>query len=159
MLGPTRRKQFGTADFACYNFRVGLDVKSTPQEVDDHALTIATNVYLRADGGVILRYGMKAFGSAPAVGLGILARFYQGVQGGTVVSPITTALLEQVGTTRYQVGSSSNTPIGTIDHGATNALPMTVARMPLPGSVSEAEMRPAAKARSMRSASGRAMSP
>ena len=105
-LGRTRRGGGGTLDFAAYNFRVGLDIKSTPQEVDDHALTIATNVYLRADGGVNLRNGMLAYGTAPAVGSGTLARFYQDVKNGSVVTPETVALLEQVGNTLYSVGSS-----------------------------------------------------
>ena len=129
-LGRTRRGGGGTLDFAAYNFRVGMDIKSTPQEVDDHALTIATNVYLRADGGVNLRNGMLAYGTAPAVGSGTLARFYQDVKNGSVVTPETVALLEQVGNTLYSVGSSSNTTIGSIYNGSTpNASPMTWARI------------------------------
>ena len=128
-LGPTRRRGQGTKDAGVYNFRVGLDIKSTPQEVDDHALTIGTNVYLRADGGVAFRNGMNPFGTAPAVGLGVLARFYQDVKNGSVVTPETTALLEQVGNTLYSVGASSNTTIGTIGTGSPNAAPMTWARI------------------------------
>jgi hypothetical protein len=128
-LGPTRRKTAGTKDFGAYNFRVGLDIRSTPQEVDDHALTIGTNVYLRADGGTILRNGMLAFGTPPATGQGILARFYQDVKNGSVVTPETVALLEQVGNTLYSVGSVSNTTIGTIGTGSPNAAPMTWVRI------------------------------
>lgn len=127
-LGPTRRRGAGTKDFGVYNFSKGLDVKSTPQEVDDHALTIATNVYLRADGGVNLRNGMLAFGSPPAVGIGTLARFYQDVKNGSAIAE-TVALLEQVGNTLYSVGSVSNTTIGTIGTGSPNASPMTWARI------------------------------
>ena len=111
-LGPTRRRGQGTKDAGVYNFRVGLDIKSTPQEVDDHALTIGTNGYLRADGGFQLRNGMATFGTPPASGLGVLARFYQDVKNGSVVTPETTALLEQVGNTLYSVGASSNTMLG-----------------------------------------------
>jgi hypothetical protein len=131
-LGPTRRRGAGTKDFGVYNFAQGLDVRSTPQEVDDHALTIAKDVYLRADGGVTLRYGMKAFGSPPASGIGTLARFYQGVQNGSVVTPMTTALLEQIGNTLYSVTSGSNTPIGSIWNGITAASPMTWVRIQNP---------------------------
>jgi hypothetical protein len=131
-LGPTRRRSSGTLDFASYNYKVGLDIRSTPQEVDDHALTIGTNVYLRADGGTLLRNGMLAFGTPPATGQGILARFYQDVKNGSVVTPETTALLEQVGNTLYSVGSSSNTTIGTIGTGSPDAAPMTWARIQNP---------------------------
>ena len=131
-LGPTRRRGAGTKDFGVYNFAQGLDVRSTPQEVDDHALTIAKDVYLRADGGVTLRYGMKAFGSPPASGIGTLARFYQDLQNGTIVTPETTMLLEQVGNTLYSVGSSSNTTIGSIWNGTTAASPMSWVRIQNP---------------------------
>jgi hypothetical protein len=128
-LGPTRRRTLGTLDFGVYNFRVGLDVKSTPQEVDDHALTIAKDVYLRSDGGVQLRNGMAAFGSPPAAGQLILARFYQDVVNGSVQSPEIVKLLGQVGNTLYSIGSSSNTPIGAIHAGGVNASPMTWVRI------------------------------
>lgn len=128
-LGSTRRKTAGTKDFGAYNFRVGLDIRSTPQEVDDHALTIGTNVYLRADGGTILRNGMLAFGTPPATGQGVLARFYQDVKNGAVVTPETVTLLEQVGNTLYSVGSVSNATIGTIGTGSPNASPMTWVRI------------------------------
>lgn len=128
-LGRTRRGGGGTLDFGIYSLKVGLDVKSTPQEVDDHALTIAKDVYLRSDGGVQLRNGMNPFGTPPAVGALILARFYQDVKSGVVQTPETVKMIGQVGNTLYSMVSASNTTIGDIHSGSVNASAMTWCRI------------------------------
>lgn len=130
-LGPTRRRALGTADFGTYDFHLGLDVKSAPQEVDPHALTKAKDVYLRADGGVQIRNGMNAYGTPPAVGQLILACFFQDVKGGAVVSPETVKILGQVGNTLYDLTGGANTNIGAINS-STNASPMAWCRIQNP---------------------------
>lgn len=128
-LGPTRRKTAGTKDAATYGYNGGLNVKSAPQEVGDHDLTKAQDVYLRSDGGVNLRNGMNAFGTPPSGGQLILARFYQDIKNGAVVTPETTLLLGQVGNTLYNITSGSNTTIGAIWNSVTPASPMTWVRI------------------------------
>jgi hypothetical protein len=129
-LGPTRRRGSGTLDFAAYNFAGGLNVRSAPQEVGDHDLTKAQDVYLRSDGGVNLRNGMAAYSAAIGSGQLILARFYQDVRSG-IAFPEITKLLGQVGNTLYNITATSNTTIGTIN-ATVPANPMTWARIQNP---------------------------
>ena len=124
-----RQRNPNIMDFGCYQFSGGLNVKSAPQEVGDHDLTKAKDVYLRADGGTILRNGMLAFGNAIGSGQLVLARFYQDVKSGATVIPEVTKLIGQVGNNLYNMTSSGNTLIGSV---GTNANPMTWVRIQNP---------------------------
>jgi hypothetical protein len=64
----------------------------------------------------------------------ILARFYQDIKNGAVISPETTKLLGQVGNTLYSIpsGSGAWTSIGTINSGGVAAQPMSWARIQNP---------------------------
>src|ERR1700691_438373 len=119
-LGKTPRGALDPEDFAFYGFGGGLNVKSAPQLLRDDELTIGYNVYLRPDGAVQLRNGMNAYGNAIAgTNQLILARFYQDVRNGSVVTPETVALLGQFGNNLYSIPSSgSPTLIGAIYNGS-----------------------------------------
>jgi len=125
--------QIGTeesTEFGFYGFQGGLNIKSAPQQVADNELTIATNVYLNADGGVRLRNGMAAYGTATTGnGPTALARFFQGINNGNVVTPETVQLLVQHEGILYNATISSNTSLGSIYSGsASSAQAMSWAR-------------------------------
>ena len=131
-LGKSPRGSLDPLDFAFYGFRGGINVKAAPQLVGDEDLTIGYNVLLRPDGAVQLRNGMATYGNAIAgTNQLILARFYQGVQNGAVITPETVALLGQFGNNLYTIPSSgSPTLIGSI--ASATAVPMTWVRIQNP---------------------------
>lgn len=104
-LGKLQKGVASSLEFAVYDFRGGLNVKKLPQQLADNELSIAYNGYLRFDGGFQMRNGMTTRGNALA-GSGTLDgldRFFQEVLNGETVSPITVALLGQVGDELYNV--------------------------------------------------------
>lgn len=125
-LGPLQKGSIDSQEFAIYSFRGGINVKDVPQDISDQDLTSAFNVYLTTAGGIRMRNGISKHGSVmtgsgPVLGL---ARFYQNINGGSVVNPQTVKLLAQVGgNLRVQ---DTNTLIGSI--GGTSANPMTWVR-------------------------------
>jgi len=131
-LGKLQQGTTEPMEFAYYGCRGGLNVLDPPQLVGDEDLTIAKDGYLQATGdgggGFRMRNGMSFYSTAnpPATGMMILARFFQGVQNGSVISPETKLLLGQIGDTLYSITGSAYTSIGSIGSGAN---PMTWARI------------------------------
>lgn len=94
------QKNYGSQDalaYAIYDFSGGLNIKSLPQELDDSELTAAVNVYLRAEGGVEMRRGIKqhgpSLGATPCKGV---FRFFQQVRNGAQVS-FSQTIVQQAG--------------------------------------------------------------
>lgn len=131
-LGRLQKGSTGSNEFAFYNFRGGLNVKAASQLVGDEDLTIATNGYLRPDGAFQMRNGMAKYGQSQAgTAATYLARFYQDVRSGAVISPETVKLLAQFNGTLYSVPSvGAWVSIGSIGGGT--AQPMTTARIQNP---------------------------
>ena len=134
-LGKLQMGSTTPLEFAYFGCRGGLNVLDPPQLVGDDDLTIAKDGYLQVTGdglgGFRMRNGMHlaCSGSIPQAGMGIVARFYQGVQSGAVVSPETVKLLEQINDELYSVSSTTYTAIGSIGSGAK---PMTTMRIQNP---------------------------
>jgi hypothetical protein len=125
-LGPLQRGELDSKEFAFYGFAGGLNVKSPPQLVADNDLTIATDGYLQPSGAFQMRNGMSKNGTTlGSTGPTILARFYQDVKNGAVVSPEVTILLAQNGGNLYNYGTGAL--IGSI--GGSTASAMTYVRM------------------------------
>lgn len=94
-------------EFEWHDMSKLLDIKSTPQMVDDAALTVAQNVYGTDDGGATLRKGIKANGALtagvfPTLGL---ERFYQTVVNGINQNPIPARSLQMVAGTLYDANT------------------------------------------------------
>lgn len=136
-LGTLQMGSNQPKEFAHYGCRGGLNVHDPAVLVGDEDLTIATDGYLVATGdglgGFRMRNGMNSWNThaPPATGMAILARFYQGIKNGSVVTNETHLLLAQIGNTLYSVPQSSAAwpTIGTI---GTNANPMTTVRIQNP---------------------------
>lgn len=110
--------QAGTPDcteFAFYSFRGGLNIKGAPQLIGDEDLSIAYDGYLRPDGAFQLRNGMATYGTAIANYPLYLARFYQTVQNGAAVSPVTKLLGVCNGILYNITSGSGNSTIGTVN--------------------------------------------
>jgi hypothetical protein len=107
--GPHQKKTYGARDFGVFDLGAGLDRSSAPQESAEESLTLATNVYLRTDGGVEMRRGVAkhgaSFSAAPTLGT---IRFYQNVVNGVPQSPTRKFLLAQSGGSLYNVDTSAN---------------------------------------------------
>ena len=113
-----------------YDFSGGLNIKSAPQELADNELTQALNSYLRPDGGVESRRGLKLYKNlkiaAPVIGLFRFAQFVKAANEKTF-----TQNLAQCNDTLYDldqgvilgVGNGNNVP-GNLGK---NSLPWTVA--------------------------------
>jgi len=94
-------------EFEYHDMSKLLDIKSTPQMVDDAALTGAQNVYGNDDGGITLRKGDAAIGAltagvSPTLGL---ERFYQTVVNGVNQNPISKLTLQMVAGTLYDANT------------------------------------------------------
>jgi hypothetical protein len=119
-------------EFAMYNFSGGLNIRDVPQMLGDNDLTIAQDGYLTESGGFQLRNGMLPFGPAFAGGGPVyLARFFQDVQNGAIVSPETRKILAQSGSNLYVVTPTTSTLIGSIGNPVV-IKPMTWARIQNP---------------------------
>lgn len=109
-LGKLQKGVASSLEFSWYDCRGGLNVKKLPQQLADNELSIAYNGYLRFDGGFQMRNGMTTRGNALADSgtLQGLDRFFQEVVNGETVSPITTALIGQVGDELYNVDTGDS---------------------------------------------------
>ena len=127
-LGKFPGGQAKSTDFGFYDMRGGLNVKAAPQLVGDEDLTLAEDGYLRAEGGFQSRNGMSTFGTAINAQPLILARFYQEVLQGNVLSnPVLMVLGQTVGALYEIPSTGAVTPIGSI--GGATAKPMTWVRI------------------------------
>lgn len=139
MLGALQTGSPDPVEFAIANFGGGINVLDPPQQIGEHDLTIALDGYLIATGsgqsGFQMRNGMNSWNSHQTASSAlILARFYQDVQNGSVVTPETTMVLGQIGNTLYSIpqGSGAFTSIGDIHGGSVPAGPMTWVRIQNP---------------------------
>lgn len=112
-------KQYGAKEpqsFAQYDYSLGLNIKKLPQQLDDRELTIALNVYLRAEGGIEMRKGIAARGALLSASPGKgLTRFWQQVVDGVPQPTPVKFLLAQIGGTLFNVDTGAQI-------GAPNAL-------------------------------------
>jgi len=75
-------------EFGFFGFSGGLNLKAAPQLVADNELTIATNGYLRPDGGFQMRNGMQPYNASVTAGTHplFIQRYFQLVAGAAQVS-------------------------------------------------------------------------
>lgn len=113
--------------FSLYDFSLGLNVKKLPQQLDDRELSVALNVYLRAEGGIEMRKGIAKRGAALSAAPGSnVYRLFQNVKNGAVQSPPLTMTVAQVGGNLYN--ADTNTQIGANNVVGVGALPMSCVR-------------------------------
>lgn len=126
--GPRGAGQLTPNGFAQYDYSLGLNIKKLPQQLDDRELTVALNVYLRAEGGVEMRKGITPHGaSRGATPMEGGVRFFQNVVHGVAqANPVKMSLGQQGGTL---INLDTGTQIGATNALGASAKPWSVTRV------------------------------